>query len=238
MLSRTDPYFAPAVPAGLASSNMTEEGYHLNLAVLRAATANSSGGFWNIFNAIPYGEHMQPTAAQLSWQALTSLAYGAKGLVYFTYWAPPPATLADTGAGADTGADAKTDRPGIGTDRAGLGLGLGAGTEGGRAGAGEGLEALDPLDPAGTFLKGGGLITPVRYGQQNDVQWERGPLFEPARRLNSLLRIFGDFLLKASSVGVYRHPPRPPAAPKSTRSCGDSWRAYVTLPCACQCRGA
>ena len=33
---------------------------------------------------------MQPTEAQLRWQAMTSLAYGSKGLFYFTFHSPPP----------------------------------------------------------------------------------------------------------------------------------------------------
>ena len=44
--------------------------------------------FWNFFNTMPFGPHFDPTEAQLRWQIYTSLAYGAKGVLYFCYWTP------------------------------------------------------------------------------------------------------------------------------------------------------
>jgi hypothetical protein len=43
--------------------------------------------FWNFFGVqhVFYGEP-DPTEAQVRWQAFTSLAFGAKGLLYFCYW--------------------------------------------------------------------------------------------------------------------------------------------------------
>ena len=42
--------------------------------------------FWNFFGVqhVFYGEP-DPTEAQVRWQAFTSLAFGAKGLLYFCY---------------------------------------------------------------------------------------------------------------------------------------------------------
>ena len=37
---------------------------------------------------MPFGGHADPTEAQLAWQMFTSLAYGAKGVLYFCYWSP------------------------------------------------------------------------------------------------------------------------------------------------------
>ena len=37
---------------------------------------------------MPYGPHTDPTEAQLRWQVYASLAYGAKGVMYFCYWTP------------------------------------------------------------------------------------------------------------------------------------------------------
>jgi hypothetical protein len=37
---------------------------------------------------MPFGDHSDPTEAQLRWQIYTSLAYGAKGFMYFCYWTP------------------------------------------------------------------------------------------------------------------------------------------------------
>jgi hypothetical protein len=44
--------------------------------------------FWNFFNTMPFGKHSDPTESQLRWQVYTSLAYGAKGVLYFCYWTP------------------------------------------------------------------------------------------------------------------------------------------------------
>ena len=34
---------------------------------------------------MPFAGHSDPTEAQLAWQIFTSLAYGAKGILYFCY---------------------------------------------------------------------------------------------------------------------------------------------------------
>jgi hypothetical protein len=44
--------------------------------------------FWNFFNAMPFGGHSDPSEAQIRWQIFTSLAYGAKGVLYFCYFSP------------------------------------------------------------------------------------------------------------------------------------------------------
>jgi hypothetical protein len=44
---------------------------------------------WNFFNAMPFGPHSDPTEAQLRWQIYTSLAHGARGVMYFCYHTPP-----------------------------------------------------------------------------------------------------------------------------------------------------
>lgn len=64
------------------------EGYCRNLAVMRRHSLEAGIPFWNFFNSMPYGPHTDPTEAQLRWQIYTSLAYGAKGLMYFCYWTP------------------------------------------------------------------------------------------------------------------------------------------------------
>eukprot|EP01043_Picozoa_sp_COSAG02_P089606 COSAG02_NODE_26563_length_630_cov_1.013183_2_plen_44_part_01 len=37
---------------------------------------------------MPFGGHSDPTEAQFRWQILTSLAYGARGVLYFCYFLP------------------------------------------------------------------------------------------------------------------------------------------------------
>jgi hypothetical protein len=63
-------------------------GYCANLAAMRDASLRADIPFWNFFNTMPYGDHFDPTEAQLRWQIFTSLAYGAKGVMYFCYWTP------------------------------------------------------------------------------------------------------------------------------------------------------
>jgi hypothetical protein len=64
------------------------DGYCQNLEVMRQQSLASGAPFWNFFNTMPYGPHTDPTEAQLRWQINASLAYGAKGVMYFCYWTP------------------------------------------------------------------------------------------------------------------------------------------------------
>jgi hypothetical protein len=59
-----------------------------NLEIFRNESLAAGIPFWNFFNTLPYGDHLDPTEAQLRWQIFTSLAYGAKGVMYFCYWTP------------------------------------------------------------------------------------------------------------------------------------------------------
>lgn len=64
------------------------DNYCRNLDVMRHESLKGGIPFWNFFNTMPYGPHTDPTEAQLRWQIFTSLAYGAKGVMYFCYWTP------------------------------------------------------------------------------------------------------------------------------------------------------
>jgi len=64
------------------------ERYCDNLRVFRRLALQKGIPFWNFFNTMPYGPQFDPTEAQLRWQVYTSLAYGAKGVLYFCYWTP------------------------------------------------------------------------------------------------------------------------------------------------------
>jgi len=59
-----------------------------NLEVLRKQSLARDIPFWNFFNIMPFGAQFDPTEAQVRWQIYTSLAYGAKGVLYFCYWTP------------------------------------------------------------------------------------------------------------------------------------------------------
>jgi hypothetical protein len=62
--------------------------YCKNLSVMRSESLRAGIPFWNFFNTMPYGPQTDPTAAQLRWQIYTSIAYGAKGVLYFCYYTP------------------------------------------------------------------------------------------------------------------------------------------------------
>ncbi len=62
--------------------------YCNNLDVMRKVSLERNIPHWNYFNTMPFGPHGDPTEAQLKWQIYTSLAYGAKGVLYFCYWTP------------------------------------------------------------------------------------------------------------------------------------------------------
>lgn len=61
------------------------EDYCDNLATLRDLALEYDVPMWNFFNAMPFQDHTDPTEAQIRWQIFTSLAYGAKGVMYFCY---------------------------------------------------------------------------------------------------------------------------------------------------------
>jgi hypothetical protein len=74
------------------------EGYCQNLEAMRQQSLVGGVPFWNFFNTMPYGPHTDPTEAQIRWQINASLAYGAKGVMYFCYWTPPGAEFPKGGA--------------------------------------------------------------------------------------------------------------------------------------------
>lgn len=72
--------------------------YCENLATMRRFSLERGIPFWNFFNSMPFGPHYDPTESQLRWQIYTSLAYGAKGVLYFCYWTPKGAEFPKGGA--------------------------------------------------------------------------------------------------------------------------------------------
>jgi len=74
------------------------DGYCGNLAVMRKYSLKCRIPFWNFFNTMPFGPHNDPTESDLRWQIYTSLAYGAKGVLYFCYWTPRGGEFPNGGA--------------------------------------------------------------------------------------------------------------------------------------------
>ncbi len=69
-------------------STDTRPNYRANLESCRAQSVKARIPFWNYFASMPLFDHLDPTEAQLRWQIFTSVAYGAKGVLYFCYWTP------------------------------------------------------------------------------------------------------------------------------------------------------
>lgn len=64
------------------------DGYCRNLESMRKYSLQADIPFWNFFNIMPYGPHTDPTESQVRWQVYASVAYGAKGVLYFCYYTP------------------------------------------------------------------------------------------------------------------------------------------------------
>ena len=60
-------------------------GYFGNLDAMRKAAKAHDLPFWNIVLSVAHFNYREPTDADLRFQVYTSLAYGARGLSYFTY---------------------------------------------------------------------------------------------------------------------------------------------------------
>ncbi|HZZ42907.1 MAG TPA: hypothetical protein VFE58_08205 [Tepidisphaeraceae bacterium] len=59
-----------------------------NLDTVRKISLSSHTPFWNIILVTRHGDYRNLTQAEMSYEAMQTLAYGGKGLVWFTYWSP------------------------------------------------------------------------------------------------------------------------------------------------------
>jgi hypothetical protein len=62
--------------------------YWRNLEQMRAAARKHNLPFWNIVLSVAHFSFREPTHADLRFQVYSTLAYGGRGLAYFTYFAP------------------------------------------------------------------------------------------------------------------------------------------------------
>lgn len=60
--------------------------YFLNMEIIRAKALKYGVPFWFILLSTPHYGYRTPSEGDLRWQVFTALAYGAKGIMYFTYW--------------------------------------------------------------------------------------------------------------------------------------------------------
>jgi hypothetical protein len=66
-----------------------KSGYFENMSVIREKAARHGIPFWTFIQTASWGPNIRvPVKAEIWWQVNTSLAYGAKGIQYFTYWEP------------------------------------------------------------------------------------------------------------------------------------------------------
>src|SRR5579862_1094629 len=63
-------------------------GFFENLRIVRQVAGQSMLPFWQIVLATQHGGYRSLTEAEKRWEAMQSLAYGATGILYFTYWTP------------------------------------------------------------------------------------------------------------------------------------------------------
>jgi hypothetical protein len=75
----------------LLSEGREDANYFHNWAIVRDAALRGDVPAWTFIQTLAYNNHREPTAAELLWQINISLAYGAKGIQYFTYWTPEAA---------------------------------------------------------------------------------------------------------------------------------------------------
>jgi hypothetical protein len=62
--------------------------FFTNLAAIRGASQKAAIPFWNVILANSHFSYMEPTDATLSLQAYSTIAYGGRGIEYFTYFSP------------------------------------------------------------------------------------------------------------------------------------------------------
>lgn len=63
-------------------------GFFANLQTVRDQTVAANLPFWNIVLAVNHFDYRSPTESELRWEAMQTLAFGGKGVLFFTYWQP------------------------------------------------------------------------------------------------------------------------------------------------------
>lgn len=73
---------------GLIADGKLRPMYFENLEIIRRQGLKHNVPFAFIFQVTPHFSYRDPTEAEIRWQANTALVYGARALLYFTYWSP------------------------------------------------------------------------------------------------------------------------------------------------------
>lgn len=72
----------------LLEGGQLRDGYFANLESMRKAGVKHKLPFWNIVLAVSHFNYREMSPADARFQAYTSLAYGVRGLAWFTYFTP------------------------------------------------------------------------------------------------------------------------------------------------------
>jgi len=72
----------------LMDDGSVRESYWTNLEAVRAACQKHGLDFWNIVLSVAHFSYREPNAADFRFQVYTTLAYGGRGISYFTYVTP------------------------------------------------------------------------------------------------------------------------------------------------------
>jgi hypothetical protein len=109
-----DDYVAAADPAWLSYDRYSfrvsgDSEFFETLSIVRDAARDHGIPFWSILQSTPHDDYRQLTEAERRWEAMQALAYGSRGILYFTYWTPPPSRAHEWGEGSLTRDGRRTD---------------------------------------------------------------------------------------------------------------------------------
>jgi hypothetical protein len=80
-----------------------------NLATVRKVALEAKIPFWNIVLAVEHGGYRNLTEPELRYEAMHTVAFGARGLLWFTYWSPKETDNSATWDHAIINADGSRD---------------------------------------------------------------------------------------------------------------------------------
>jgi hypothetical protein len=81
-------YMATVRPKVLCYDNyaLTHSSYYRNMEIIRKYAVQYNVPFWYVLLSSQHLGYPNPNEALLRWQVFSALAYGAKGISYYTYW--------------------------------------------------------------------------------------------------------------------------------------------------------
>jgi hypothetical protein len=87
-VSAVNPTFISYDNYSLMTGGNIRKGYFENLGAIRTIALKNNIPFWNIVLSNSHFNYIEPSYPSLCFQLYTTLAYGGKGISYFTYFAP------------------------------------------------------------------------------------------------------------------------------------------------------